>query len=115
LIEIKRTLSLKLSKCGHIERKSRKEEGNIANDRCCKWDRWHLGRQMSLLQTTNIWTIIENFSGSDRCYILGFWVNTPFQLFPSGLVLVLLISNYGGYEGWVCSKPFDEYGAWGPV
>jgi hypothetical protein len=62
-----------------------------------------MGRQMRFLQTTKIQIVIGNFSVYDGCYILEFWGNTPCQLFPSDLVLVILISNSGGYEARVCS------------
>jgi hypothetical protein len=62
-----------------------------------------MGRQMTFLQTSKFLTIVENFSVSDGCYILGFWVITVCQLFPSSLVLVILISNSGWYQTWVCS------------
>jgi hypothetical protein len=42
-----------------------------------------MGRQMTFLQTTKIRSIIENFSGSDGCYVLGFrlipLVSIPFR------------------------------------
>ncbi len=62
-----------------------------------------MGRQITPLKTTKILTIIENFSGSDGCYELGFWVHTSCQLFPFSLVLVNLFSNSGGYVTQICS------------